>query len=117
MKARKGRHTKDEALLISMAESIGSTLGSIAAKADAAQKALSPSHIAETVQREGKKLVRKSKAVARRTKNKTAANLRTSKVAKATRRGVRRAASSAKRVARRGRSRVRAAARRTRAKR
>ena len=40
MKARTGRHTKDEALLISMAESIGSTLGSIAAKADAAQKAL-----------------------------------------------------------------------------
>lgn len=117
MKARTGRHTKDEALLISMAKSIGSTLGSIAAKADAAQKALSPSHIAETVQREGKKLVRKSKVVARRTKNKAAANLRTSKVAKATRRSMRQAASSAKRVARRGRSRVRAAARRTRAKR
>lgn len=104
MKARTGRHTKDEALLISMAESIGSTLGSIAAKADAAQKALSPSHIAETVQREGRKLVRKSKTVARRTRNKAAANLRTSKVAKATRRGVRHASSSAKRVARRARA-------------
>ena len=103
MKARTGRHTKDEALLISMAESIGSTLGSIAAKADAAQKALSPSHIAETVQREGKKLVRKSKTIARRTRNKAAANLRTSKVAKAARRGVRQAASSTKRVARRAR--------------
>jgi hypothetical protein len=115
MKAR--RHTKDEALFISMAESIGSTLGSIAAKADAAQKALSPSHIAETVQREGKKLVRKSKTVARRTRNKVAANVRTSKVAKATRRSVRRAASSAKRVVRQSRSQVRAAARRARAKR
>ena len=70
MKARTGRHTKDKALLISMAESIGSTLGSIAAKADATQKALSPSHIAETIQREGKNLVRKSKSVARRTSNK-----------------------------------------------
>jgi hypothetical protein len=102
MKARTGRHTKDEALLISMAESIGSTLGSIAAKADAAQKALSPSHIAETVQREGKRLVRQSKTVARRTRNKAAANVRTRRVAKA---------------ARRGRTRSRAAARRARAKR
>jgi hypothetical protein len=102
MKARTGRHTKDEALLISMAESIGSTLGSIAAKADAAQKALSPSHIVETVQREGKRLVRKSKTAARRTRNKAAANLRTRKVAKA---------------ARRGRTRSRAAARRASAKR
>jgi hypothetical protein len=101
MKARTGRHTKDEALLISMAESIGSTLGSIAAKADAAQKALSPSHIAETVQREGKRLVRKSKTVAHRTRNKAAANLRTRQVAKA---------------ARQGRTRSRAATRGARAK-
>jgi len=117
MKARAGRHTKDEALLISMAESIGSTLGSIAAKADAAQKALSPSHIADTVQREGRKLVRKSKTVARRTKTKAAANLRTSKVVKAARRGVRKATSSAKRVTRQSRGRTRAAARRTRSRR
>ena len=102
MKARTGRHSKDEALLISMAESIGSTLGSIAAKADAAQKALSASHIAETVQREGKKLVRKSNAVARRTRNQAAANLRTPRVAKA---------------ARRDRKPIRATARRARAKR
>jgi hypothetical protein len=102
MKARTGRHTKDEALLISMAESIGSTLGSIAAKADAAQKALSASHIAETVQRERKRLVRKSKTVARRTRNKAAANLRARQVAKAERRG---------------RTRSRTAARRARAKR
>jgi hypothetical protein len=102
MKARRGRHTKDEALLISMAESIGSTLGSIAAKADVAQKALSPSHIAKTVQRERKKLVRKSETAARRSRNKAVANLRTRKVAK---------------TARRGRTRSRAAARRASAKR
>ena len=117
MKARTRRRTKDEALLISMAESIGSTLGSIAAKADAAQKALNPSHIAETVQREGRKLVRKSKTVARRASNKAAANLRTNKVTKAARRGARKAASSAKRAARRGRRQARAAARRARARR
>ena len=98
MKARTGRHTKDEALLISMAESIGSTLGSIAAKADAAQKALSPSHIAETIQREGKNLVRKSKSVARRTSSKAAANLRTRKVAKAARRGGTRSRAAARRA-------------------
>jgi hypothetical protein len=98
MKARTSRHTKDKALLISMAESIGSTLGSIAAKADAAQKALSPSHIADTVQREGRKLVRKSKAVARRTRNKASANRRTSKVAKAARRGARRVRTTARRA-------------------
>jgi hypothetical protein len=98
MKARTGRHTKDKALLISMAESIGSTLGSIAAKADATQKALSPSHIAETIQREGKNLVRKSKSVARRTSNKAAANLRTRKVAKAARRGGTRSRAAARRA-------------------
>jgi hypothetical protein len=40
MKARRGKHSKGEGLLISVAESIGSTLGTIAAKADAAQKAI-----------------------------------------------------------------------------
>ena len=104
MKARVGRHTKDEALLISMAESIGSTLGSIAAKADAAQKALNPSRIAKTVQREGKKLVRKGKTIAERTRNKAAANVRPRKVTEAARRDVRRTTSSAKRVARRARA-------------
>jgi hypothetical protein len=97
MKARTGRHTKDEALLISMAESIGSTLGSIAAKADAAQKALSPSHFAENVQREGQRLVRKSKTAARRTRNKAAADQRTRKVAK-TARGRRRSRAAARRA-------------------
>ena len=96
MKARTG----SEALLVSIAESIGSALGSIAAKADAAQKALNPTRIAETVQREGRKLVRKSKTGARRTRNKAAGNLRTSKMAKAARGGARRTASSAKRAAR-----------------
>jgi|SRR5882724_11280255 len=60
------RHkSKDQALLISVAESIGSTLGAIAAKADAAADAakevFSGSEVASTVKRESKKLVRKGK--------------------------------------------------------
>jgi hypothetical protein len=116
MKARKGKRTKDKALLINVAESIGSTLGTIAAKADAAQKALTRSSAAHTVEREGKKLMRKSKGVARKTKNAVARNLKSSKPARATGRGLRRATSSAKRAARRGTATARAA-RRPRARR
>jgi len=100
MKAQARRHTKDTAILTTVAESIGSALGTIAAKANAAQKVISRSSAAHVVQREGKRLARKSKAVARKT-SKAAANLKRSKAAKAARRGLRRASSSIKRVARR----------------
>jgi hypothetical protein len=99
MKARTGKRTKDEALLISVAESIGSTLGTIAAKA-AAQKA--------PWSGKGKKLLRKSKGLTPKTKNAAARNLKRSKLARATRRGLRRATSSAKRAARRGTAKARA---------
>jgi hypothetical protein len=115
MKARTGKRTKDEALLINVAESIGSTLGTIAAKADAAQKALTRSSAAHIVEREGKKLMRKTKGVARKTKNAAARNLKRSKLA-STGRGLRRATSSARRAARRGTATARAA-RRPRARR
>lgn len=77
MKARTARRSKDGALLISVAESIGSTLGAIAAKADAAQKAITRARarVTHTVEREGKKLVRKSKGVARKTRKAAARNL------------------------------------------
>ena len=101
MKARTGKRTKDEAVLISVAESIGSTLGTIAAKADAAQKALTRSSAAHIVERKGKKLLRNSKGVARKTKNVAARNLKISRLARATGRGLRRATSSARRAARR----------------
>ena len=58
------KSSKDQGLLISVAESIGSTLGAIAAKADAAQKAISGSSIVSDVKRETKELVRKSKRAA-----------------------------------------------------
>jgi hypothetical protein len=111
MKARMGKRTKDEAILISVAESIGSTLGTIAAKADAAQKALTRSSAAHTVDREGKMLMRKSKRVARKTKNAVARNLKRSKLARVTRRGLRRATSASKRAVRRGTAKARSARR------
>ncbi len=83
---------KDQTLLISVAESIGSTLGAIAAKADAAQKAITGSDVAGSVKRESKKLVRKGKLAAAHAKS----SLKRSKPARAARRTVRKAA---KRVA------------------
>ena len=59
------RHaSKDEALLVGVAESIGSTLGQLAAKASAAPEILS--EMAHAVGREGNKLKRKTKSVARK---------------------------------------------------
>jgi hypothetical protein len=79
MKASTRRHAKDETLLVSMGESIGSTLGSIARGAHAVQKALSGSPVSRTVKREGRKLMKRSKSAEHKT----------------SRRGSRRAASSA----------------------
>jgi hypothetical protein len=98
MKARTRSHAKDAALLTSLAESIGSALGTIAAKANAAQKALGRSSAVHVVEREGKRLARKSKRAVRKTTKATAASLKRSKVAKAARRGLRRASSSVKRA-------------------
>jgi hypothetical protein len=99
MKKNNGRHTKNGALLNSVAESIGSALGTIAAKADAAQKALTHSSVVRGVEREAKKVVRKGKRTARKVKNRAAGTLKRSKAAKATRREMRHAASSVKRAA------------------
>ena len=101
MKAHTRKRTKDTALLTSVAESIGSALGTIAAKANAAQKVLSRSSAAHIVDREGKRLARRSKRAARKTGKAAAAGLKRSKVTKAIRRGLRRAALPAKRAARR----------------
>lgn len=68
MKARTSKRNKDSALLISVAESIGTTLGTLAAKANAAQKAITRSRAARNVKREAKKLMRKSKSVTRKTR-------------------------------------------------
>src|SRR5580704_12419156 len=94
MTQRHGTQSKDEALLVSVAESIGSTLGSIAAKANAAPKALS--EMAHSVEREGKRLTRKTQSAARKLTGTGSRKLRRNKPAKAAKRTLRRAAGSKK---------------------
>jgi hypothetical protein len=98
MSLLKKKQTKAEALLVTMAESIGSTLGTIAAKAKEVPDALSHSTVVKTAEREGKKVVRKSKTLAGKIKKTAAKNAKSSKLAKAGRRGLRRATAAAKRV-------------------
>jgi hypothetical protein len=88
MRARRNKRTNDGALLADVAESIGTALGSIAAKASAAHKALTGSI---AVHRKG---------AVRKTRN-AAENLKRSKLARAKRRGTRRVTSSVKGPARR----------------
>jgi hypothetical protein len=89
MKTSRTHKSKDQALLISVAESIGSTLGVIAAKADAAadaaKEAFSGPEVKSTVKRESKKLVLKSKRAAsklKKSKPVRAARAKVRKIAK-----------------------------------
>jgi hypothetical protein len=91
MKIRTRKGNKNSARLISVAESIGSTLGTLAAKANAAQKAITRSRAAHSVRREAKKLIWKSKSVARKPRRSTPIKLRKNKRARATRGSLRRA--------------------------
>jgi hypothetical protein len=94
MKSRERKGKKGDAFLISVAESIGSTMGTIVGRANAAQKAVTQSPLARTVKREGKKLVAKSK----KAKTTMPADLKRRKPARATGRGLSRPNSSAKRA-------------------
>jgi hypothetical protein len=85
--SRTHKSSKDQALLISVAESIGSTLGAIAAKADAAHKAITGSDVASRVKRETNKLVRKGNRAVSRAKK----SVKRSKPARAARRTIRKA--------------------------
>ena len=67
MKSRMRRHTKDKALLISMGESIGSTLGAIAGRAHAVHNAVTGSRVSHTVKRDGTKHIKKSKTAGPKT--------------------------------------------------
>jgi hypothetical protein len=88
MRARRNKRTNDGALLVNVAESIGTALGSIAAKASAAHKVLT-----------GSIAVHKKRALPK-TRN-AAENLKRSKPARAKRRGRRHVTSSVKGAARR----------------
>jgi hypothetical protein len=83
MKSSRTHKSKDQPLLISVAESIGSTLGAIAAKAGAAKEALSGSPAATSVKRKSKKIVRKGQ--------RATANLKRTKPVRAARRTLRKA--------------------------
>jgi hypothetical protein len=87
---RTRKSAKEQApLLFAVAESIGSTLGTIAARADAAQKALTKRNVVGNLKRRSKKVLQTGKRAAR--------NLKKGKLARKTR--PRRA--STKRAARR----------------
>ena len=94
MEIRTRKYNKNKALLSNVAESIGAALGTIAAKAHAAQKTLTESRAFHSVEREAKKFVRKGKRSARKNGNALARKRRKGKLAKAGRRGAHRAASS-----------------------
>jgi len=68
MPSNANKHPKDETLLVTVADSIGSTLGAIAAEASAVSVSLADSSFLQTAEREGRKIVRKGKTVARRIK-------------------------------------------------
>ena len=59
MKAPAVKVKEQDALLTNMAESIGSTMGAIVGRANAAQKALTRNTVARAVKRNGKKVVKK----------------------------------------------------------
>jgi hypothetical protein len=92
MKALAGKHNKDEDLLTTMAESIGSAIGMIVGKANAAQRSVTKVPMIRAAKRDAKKLARKRKKV----EQSTPSDLKKSEVARATRNRLRRAASSAK---------------------
>src|SRR4029077_4963758 len=104
--ARSHKHSKTEDLLVSLAESVGSTLGAIAAKAGAAQKALSRSDITGRLERGGKKIVRRSKELV---SNAVKTNKSKHPKAKSDRSVSRQAARRAKTVVRKARTMVRGA--------
>ena len=91
------KHNK-ESLLTSVAESIGSTLGTIVSQASEMPEAISHGKLASTAEREGRKLLRRGQAVARRIGNATPRKVK--KLAKAIRRKVQGGKKSVKRVAR-----------------
>ena len=61
MPSNENKHPEGGTFLVTVADSIGSTLGAIAANAGAVSGALSDSSFLQTAEREGRKIVRKGK--------------------------------------------------------
>jgi hypothetical protein len=70
MASHQRKHVQDETILANVAESIGSTLGTIAAKA----RTLSHSSFVRTAEREGKKFDGKGKTIVRKVKKAASKN-------------------------------------------
>jgi hypothetical protein len=96
----KHKHIQDETILANVAESIGSTLGTIAAKARALPDALSHSSFVRTAEREGKKFIGKGKTAARKAKKAVSKHAKSHKIKQASRRSLRHAIIAPKRAAR-----------------
>jgi hypothetical protein len=99
MSSPQDKHNK-ESLLTIVAESIGSTLGTIASKASGMPEAISHSNLLRTAAREGKNFVRRSRTVARKIGNSTSKKVTTKKLAKTARRKVHGVKTGAKQMAR-----------------
>ena len=91
------KHRKDDSIMTSVAESIGSAMGSIAVHAGDVTEVLSPSNLSHAAQVEGKKFVRKSKTLVKRIQKKASTSLKHNKLARATRWALRGKTSKAKR--------------------
>jgi hypothetical protein len=98
MSSPQHKHNK-KSLLTGVAESIGSTLGTIASKASGMPEAISHSNLLRTAERQGKKFVRRSQAVARKIGNTASKKVKT-ELAKSARREVHGAKTGDKQVAR-----------------
>jgi hypothetical protein len=84
MASNQRKQVQDETILANVAESIGSTLGAIAAKASA----LSHSSLVRTAEREGKKFVGKGKIVVRKVKKAASKNPKNPKPKRTSRRSL-----------------------------
>jgi hypothetical protein len=84
MASHQRKHVQDETILANMAESIGSTLGTIAAKA----RALSHSSFVRTAEREGKKFDGKGKTLVRKVKKAASRNPKNPKSKQTSRRSL-----------------------------
>lgn len=111
MKARAAKRNKNQPLLTAMAQSIGSAMGTIAATANATQKALTRGPVTRTAKRESRKLVRKSSKSGRGANHSIPARMKKISLARATRRRFRRAPSATKRAVRGGSANARSARR------
>jgi hypothetical protein len=112
MSSHENKPPEGETLLGSMAESIGSTLGKIAAKANALPEALLHNNFLQTVEGGAKRLLPKSKTAGRKITKSASKRAKSSKLVKATRRDVRKASTHAKRAVRPGKKRAARKARR-----